>query len=234
MSLGLAQRLPSGDAWAEETGRAALHQHLHTLRDHSIRVRFMRNEAVFNEGQPTAHFYRVVEGCLRLCRHAPDGRRHIADFMLPGDIFGVIEHASYPFTAEAVTNVTLTVFPRLPLDHMTSDDPRVCSDLLTHLSARLLDAHRHLFVLSCQNAKERMASFLVRMADRTGMLPGNILEVSMGRQDIADHLGLTIETVCRAIASLRSDGLISVPVAQRFALVNLNGLRALSEGRTPS
>jgi len=210
-----------------------MNEHLHMLREFSTRQQFSRNETIFNEGDAADHVYKIISGTVRLCRHMPDGRRHIADFMLPGDLVGFAECAEHPLTAEAITIVTLTSFPRSQFDRLGDCDPQVRANLLSLVSTSLLTAQQHLFVLSCQNAKERLASFILRMAARADVLSGDRLDLSMGRQDIADHLGLTIETICRAIASLKSDGAIAVPNSHQLILKDIGALRALSEGSVP-
>jgi len=96
------------------------------------------------------------------------------------------------------------------------------------MSANLLTAQQHLFVLGCQKAEERVASFLLRLADRLDVLCGDPVDVAMSRQDIADHLGLTIETISRAITALRGAGIILVPNAHQLVLRNVAALRTLA------
>jgi CRP-like cAMP-binding protein len=210
---------------------SAIGEHLERLRDCSSRLRFQRNETIFREGDRAAHIYRVVGGCVRLCRHVPDGRRQVADFLFPGDIAGIGELATYPFDAEAANATTVMAYPRDRFEHLAEGTSRFRTDVMAHLAARLRRTHRHLFVLCCQSAKERLASFIVRLSERYDTLYGDSLDLAMGRQDIADHLGLTIETICRAIASLRADGLVDVPNAHQLVLKNIPALRALAEGR---
>jgi len=233
-----AARAPSEDAWKRYEppialiggDRAGVKEHLHRLRDFSMRLRFQRNETIFGQGDTAAHVYIMASGCARLCRHVPDGRRHISDFLFAGDVFGFGEQTVNSLAAEAVGAVTVTACPRAYFERLGEGNPRVRSDLLAHLSARLAIAQQHLFVISCQNAKERLASFIVRMCERNNLY-GDKLDVPMGRQDIADHLGLTIETICRAIATLRGEGTIDVPNPHQFIVRNIEALRALSEGR---
>jgi CRP-like cAMP-binding protein len=87
---------------------------------------------------------------------------------------------------------------------------------------------RHLLVLGCQDAKERLASFLLRLAGRTGVSGSGALDLAMGRQDIADHLGLTIETICRAIRDLKNDGTVVMAAAHQLILADMSALRALA------
>ena len=235
-------RAPSEDAWkrhdpeivpAAPTESGGINQHLNRLRDFSMRLRFQRNETIFSQGDTASHVYTMSSGCVRLCRHVPDGRRHIADFLFSGDIFGLGESATTALAAEAVGSVTVTACPRSYFDRLGEGNPRVRSDLLAHLAARLMISQQHLFVVSCQCAKERLASFVLRMSERNNLY-GDRLDLPMGRQDIADHLGLTIETICRAIAALKAEDLIAVPNAHQFVIRKVEGLRMLAEGRSPN
>src|SRR5262249_52387022 len=155
--------------------------------------------------------YRIVGGTVRLCRYMPDGRRYIVDFLLPGDLMGFFESPDLPVCAEAVTDVSLIAFPRACFDQLAEENAEVRAHLLRHLSCNLLIGQQHLFVLGCQNARERVASFFLKMADRMGASCGDRLDLPMSRQDIADHLGLTIETISRTITGLRGAGVVFVP-----------------------
>ena len=207
-----------------------LQEHLVVLREFGGSLRFSRNETVFQEGDRAQNIYRIVSGTIRLCRHTPDGRRHIAEFALPGDLFGVFGDAEQAFTAEAVTNVTLIAYPRAQFDRHSERDPRFRANILRHLSTTLMTAQLHTFILSCQSAKERLASFILRLADRTGAMETRRLDLTMGRQDVADHLGLTIETICRAVTALKNDKLITVPSTHQLVLRNVEALCELADG----
>jgi CRP-like cAMP-binding protein len=207
---------------------SGLHEHLDRLRSFGLRQSFARNETIFAEGEDAKRIYRIVEGAVRLCKHTADGRRHIVDFMFPGELLGIVEDDEHGFTAEALNNVVVESFPRNRLDQIGRFDPAVGSQLRAHLYENLLTMQMHLLVLGCQDAKERLASFLLRLARRTGIQRGGLLDVAMGRQDIADHLGLTIETICRAIRDLKAQGSVATPNAHQFVLTNMPALRALA------
>jgi len=147
---------------------------------------------------------------------------------LPGDLMGFVESPDLPVGAEAVTDVTLMAFPRACFDQLAEQNPDVRAQLLRHLSCNLLTAQQHLFVLGCQKARERVASFLLRLADRVGASCGDRLDLPMSRQDIADHLGLTIETISRTITGLRSTGAVLVPNTHQIVLRDKAALRALA------
>jgi CRP/FNR family nitrogen fixation transcriptional regulator len=205
-----------------------LTDYLSRIQEHGSRLHFKQNETIFNQDDPADRVYRILSGTIRLCRYMPDGRRYIVDFILPGDIMGFVESPDLPVSAEAVSEVTLVAFPRICFDRLAKENAAVRSQLLCHLSANLLSAQQHMFVLGCQKAKERVASFLLRLADRIDLAYGDRLDLPMGRQDIADHLGLTIETISRMITALRNEGVILVPNTQQIVLRDMVALRALA------
>ena len=211
--------------------QGALLNDLRGIEQFSARVRFAKNETIFNEGDDVGHAYKIVSGMVRLCKHTQDGRRQIADFLLPETLFGIIDRGEYGFSAEAVTDVVLVAYPRAQIDRMAATTTGVADRILAVLTEQFMAMQRHLVVLGCQSAKERVASFLLLLTDRSGTEPGDCLDLSMGRQDIASHLGLTIETVCRAITELKREGLIAVPSLNQIVINNSHGLRELAEGR---
>jgi len=201
---------------------------LERIDAHGAKLQFTRNEPIFNQDDPADQVFRIISGTVRLCRYMPDGRRYIVDFLLPGDLMGFVESPDLPVSAEAVTDVTLMAFPRACFDQLAEQNPDVRAQLLRHLSCNLLTAQQHLFVLGCQKARERVASFLLRLADRVGASCGDRLDLPMSRQDIADHLGLTIETISRTITGLRSTGAVLVPNTHQIVLRDKAALRALA------
>jgi CRP/FNR family nitrogen fixation transcriptional regulator len=205
-----------------------LNDHLRTLHGYSTRHHYRRGETIFGEGEPADRVYKIIAGTVRLCRYSPGGRRHITDFALAGDLLGFLECSDQPMTAEAVEDVTLISYPRSCVDRLASSNPDIRARMMRHLSANLVEAQQQLFVLGCQSAKEKLASFLTRLAGRIDLAPGETLDLPMGRQDIADHLGLTIETVCRTITALKNDGLLSVPSSHELVLKNMAALRTLA------
>ncbi|HEV2560591.1 MAG TPA: cyclic nucleotide-binding domain-containing protein [Rhizomicrobium sp.] len=228
MTLSAARKENFGEVFPPALVPITLNDHLRALQPYSARQRFNRGETIFSEGDPANHVYKVLSGTVRICRHAADGRRYIFDFMMPGDLIGFLECPDQPITAEAVTEVTLISYPKSSFDRLAASSAEVRTRLLCHLSASLRTVQQHLFVLGCQNAKERVASFLLRLADRNDVGAGQRLDLTMGRQDIADHLGLTIETVCRAIAVLRNDRLVTIPNTHQIILNDIRALRALA------
>jgi CRP-like cAMP-binding protein len=152
-----------------------------------------------------------VSGAVRLVKLMADGRRHIAGFQLPGDLFGIEWTGEYELTAEAVTEVTAVRYSRTHLERLGEERADIRRQLTERLRDDLRAAHDHLISLGCQSARERVASFLLRLARRMGAKDGVAIEMHMGRQDIADYLGLTIETVCRTLSDLKDARVIEIP-----------------------
>jgi len=179
-----------------------LKAHLARLQHDAMTLRFRRGETIAAAGDTVAHIYVLSAGCLRLSHHAADGRRHIAKFLFAGDMAGLGDASVFALSTEAVSPVTLTAYSRAVFDRLGEGNDRLRADILAYLSAAIFVAQRQLFELSCLNARERVATFLLRMMERTQLVFGNRLDLPMPRQDIADHLGLSIESICRVFATL--------------------------------
>ncbi len=230
LSLASNEYAAVRSAPARLDGSMALGAHLRALRAFGARQHYAKNETVFAEGDEARFVYKILGGTIRLCRHRCDGRRHIVDFALAGDLVGFIDAAQHPLTAEAVSDVTAIAYPRAQIDRLRAANPDIAAQMSSLLSSNLVATQDQLVVLGCQNAKERFASFLVRMAQRLDVLAGDRLDLCMSRQDIADHLGLTIETVCRTIAALKAGNVIAVPNSHQLILRNPAALAALADG----
>jgi len=191
---------------------------------------FARNKTIFNEGDDAQFSYKVVSGAVRLSKVMIDGRRQIADFALAGDIFGLDWSDDYAVTAEALTEVTLVRYSRNNLARLGEEQVSVRSKLTDVLRRDLWAAQNHLVMLGCQTARERVASFLMLFVKRSHAKNGEIFELPMGRQDIADYLGLTIETVCRTLSDLKQEGLVATPKRHEIVVNNIAALRAIAQG----
>jgi len=211
-----------------ETRQDGLSEHLARIKDHGVRLRFHRNQVIAAAGEAAAHIYTVASGCVRVSHHGGDGRRHIADFLFGGDIWGLGDAQQFALTAEAVSPVTVTAYPRIVFERLGEGNNRLKTEIMSHLSEAIARAHRHLFLLSRLTARERMATFLVRMMQQSQLVYGARLDLPMPRRDIADHLGLTIETVCRALASLREEAVIEVPNSHLVTILDYGALRAIA------
>jgi len=190
--------------------------------------RIGRNETIFFDGDEATAYFRVVSGAVRLCKVLPDGRRHLVDFLFAGDFFGFAVGEEYDCAAEAITDAVVTRYPRSQVESIARTDIDACNALRGCASAALTAAHARSVLLGRLSAVERVASFLVRLTERIG---GNEhVVLPMSRADIADYLGLTIETVSRVITQLKNRGLIRLADTYDLQLRDLDGLTELAEG----
>ena len=223
-----AWRASSGQGVPPSPGRAA--GDLAALQNIGTKLRCHPNQTIFNEGDAAEHAYRVVSGAVRLCKHLADGRRQIVQFLFPGDLFSFMELARHSLTAEAVNDVVLTSYPQRQIVHLGAQDPNLRERFVALLSQRLHRMHDHLMLLGRQTALERVSSFLLSLKERLGADEGDAMEIPMSRQDMADYLGLTIETVCRVLTKLRRSRAIGIPNLHQLVINDVDALHALAEG----
>jgi len=193
-------------------------------------VKFARNDTIYAKGDEARHSYKVIEGAVRLSRIFVDGRRQIVNFFLPDESFGIELSGEYSSTAEAVGDVVALRCPRLCIAQLTQGDPDIGQKRLAMLSKSLAAAERHVAMLGHQSAKERVASFFLALEMQRRTEIEHTLELPLSRQDIADYLGLTIETTCRALSELKRLRIIEAPSRRRIVIRDLSALKALAEG----
>ncbi len=194
------------------------------------RMSFGRGSEVFAEGDASDYFYKVVSGTIRTAKLLSDGRRQIDAFHLAGDIFGLETGEEHRFTAEAVDEVVVEAYRRGRFGSLLQDNPAFGEKLMSSMLSSLERAHNHMVLLGRKTAQEKIASFLLEMAgrlDRDGK--AERFELPMQRTDIADHLGLTIETVSRTLTQMVRDGLIKLAATGRtIVLADKAGLQLLN------
>ncbi|HMK69948.1 MAG TPA: helix-turn-helix domain-containing protein [Xanthobacteraceae bacterium] len=186
---------------------------------------YPRNAEIFGENEPAEYLYKVIAGSVRTYKILSDGRRQIGGFYLPGDIFGFQFAEEHTFSAEAITDVKVLVIKRSTLTALAGSNAAVARELFA-LTSRELRRMQDRVLLLIKSAQERVASFLLEMADRAA--GGNVVELPMSRQDIADYLGLTIETVSRTLTCLESSAAIEVTSSRRIVLRNQTALSRLN------
>ena len=186
---------------------------------------FSRNAEIYGENEPADYLYRVISGAVRTYKVLSDGRRQIGGFYLPGDIFGMECSDEHSFSAEAITECKVLVIKRSSLVSLAARDGEVARQLWTVTAGELQRAQDHIMLL-IKTAQERVAGFLLEMAAR-GATIGEI-ELPMSRQDIADYLGLTIETVSRTLTQLEKSAAIAVPTSRRIVLRNRAALNRMN------
>jgi CRP/FNR family transcriptional regulator, nitrogen fixation regulation protein len=190
------------------------------------RMSYARNVEIYGEGEPAEYLYKVISGAVRICKLLDDGRRQVTAFHLPGEIFGLELGQKHRFSAEAISASSILIPKRSAILALAGRDGDVARQLWTLTADALQRVQDHMLVLGCMNAKERVATFLLQMAKRTS--GDNELDLPMSRQDIADYLGLTIETVSRTMTQLENDAAIRLPTSRRIVLRNRAALGRLN------
>jgi CRP/FNR family nitrogen fixation transcriptional regulator len=175
-------------------------------------MNYPRDAEIFGENEPADYLYKVVSGTVRTYKILSDGRRQVSGFYLPGDIFGLEFADEHTLSAEAISDAKVLVVKRSALNTLAGRD-RLIAQQLFALTGRELHRVQDRILLLIKNARERVASFLLEMAERAS--GNNTIELPMSRQDIADYLGLTIETVCRTLSALETASAIEVSASSR-------------------
>jgi CRP/FNR family transcriptional regulator, nitrogen fixation regulation protein len=188
-------------------------------------MRFARNTEIYGEDEPAEFLYQVVSGAVRTYRMLDDGRRQIIAFYLPGDIFGVEAGEVHLSSAEAVGESQIVMVKRSSLMARADHERDLAKQLWTLTVRELQRVQQHSLVL-IESAEERVAGFLLEMAGRCS--GSQIVELPMSRQDIADYLGLTIETVSRTFTQLVQSGAIALETSRRIQLRNRAALSRLN------
>jgi CRP/FNR family transcriptional regulator len=204
---------------------------LHRLSAASVVTAFDPGTSFISEGEPAEHFFNVTDGHAKLYKLLPDGRRQIVGFARRGDFLGLAVSKSYAFGAEAIDRVRVCRFSRRKLEALLDDFPALERQLLKVASNELVVAQEQMLLLGRKTARERVASFLrareerpVPCGDGTGRVP-----LPMTRGDIADYLGLTLETVSRTLSQFKRDRLIALPTLSEACLLDREAVTEIAE-----
>lgn len=184
------------------------------------------------EGDAATHFFNITGGTVRMYKLLPDGRRQITGFAAVGHFLGLAVSDTYAFSAEAIEPVRYCKFSRARLRTMLDDYPAMEKRLLEVAATELVAAQEQMLLLGRKTARERLASFLM-LQSRQGTACNGLrmrFALPMSRSDIADYLGLTIETVSRTLTKLRSDGFIDIPSTTEIAIRAPAALESLATG----
>jgi CRP/FNR family transcriptional regulator, anaerobic regulatory protein len=184
------------------------------------------------EGDPATHFFNVTGGTARMYKLLPDGRRQITGFSGIGHFLGLAVSETYAFSAEAIDTVRYCKFSRARLRALLDDYPAMEQRLLAVASTELVAAQEQMLLLGRKTARERLASFLIHQSRQGVACHGTRARFAlpMSRGDIADYLGLTIETVSRTLTKLRGDGFIDIPSATEITIRAPAALEGLATG----
>jgi CRP/FNR family transcriptional regulator len=179
-------------------------------------ISIKRGHPLFSAGDPADSVFLIVAGVVRTSMMFPDGRRQIIGFHEAGDVLGLTFTEQHSLSAEAVNATQLLTINRVWLQGVLSLEPHLCLSLIPLASRSMDAARRHLVLLGRMTARERLCTFLLeRLKGEAGKV-----ELPMSRSDIADYLGLTIETVSRTITQLRIDGVIRAAAAREVRIAD--------------
>ena len=193
-------------------------------------VTIVSGQALFYEEDPAEHLFVIREGCARIFKLMADGRRMITGFLYPSDVVGFAENGAYSYGCEAVTALTVCRMPRKRLFDFFGTYPVLEHRMLQIATNELAAAQDQMLLLGRKTALEKLASFLHVLSARNKRrgVSGDRLFLPMSRGDIADHLGLTTESVSRCFTQLRKMNVLQLDSAQNVSIVDADGLTGLT------
>lgn len=231
-----AQAVSNAAAKIDQAQLAIPHGLGHQAPGHIMAISSLQKKApgetLFAEGDEADSVYEIVHGMLRLYKLLPDGRRLITGFLSTGQLLGLAPEGVCVYTAEAITEVTFCRYKRKAFERLIDEVPGFAKRLLTATCHELRAAQDRMLLLGRKTATEKVASFLLLMADQQGSNTVVEVEVPMTRSDIADYLGLTVETVSRTLTKLKQDGLIQLLASARINIHDRSRLEELAAGES--
>jgi CRP/FNR family nitrogen fixation transcriptional regulator len=208
-------------------GREGARRDAQLLKGWGNLARYRDDAEIFCEGDPADYVYQVASGAVRLVRLMSDGRRQINSFYFAGDIFGLDADKVHRFSAEAIGRSEILLIKRSVFLRELRRDAELMDELWTQTTAELRRAQEHMITLGRKSAYERVADFLIDVS--TPLFHSGAVELPMSRTDIADYLGLTIETVSRMLTRLQRNGVISLTSSRRVLLRDRSALAETSD-----
>jgi CRP/FNR family nitrogen fixation transcriptional regulator len=218
-SFGGHDRLAAADLAVAQSGQLDA---LLAIERLALRLNYARNQEIYAEGDPGGYWYKVVSGAVRVFKFLADGRRYLAQFCFAGDCFGFEGTDERLFSAEAVSNAVVLRLPRHATERLADQNPAAARALRETMLRDLANAYGRMLRLGRMTAAARVAAFLIEMAERSDRRKK--LDLPMPRNDIADYLGLTIETVCRVLSSFKRNGIIAIPSAHSIEICDRRAL----------
>jgi CRP/FNR family nitrogen fixation transcriptional regulator len=179
---------------------------------------YRKDEEIYGEGELSEYVYQVIRGAVRTYKLLNDGRRQIGAFHLPGDVFGLDPGSTHRLTAEAISDTTVRLIKRRSLEAAAGTNVKVAHSLWTMTAGDLRHAEDHMLLLGRKTAIEKVATFLLEMDRR--LAKAGMMALPMCRRDIGDYLGLTLETVSRALSQLNDQGILVFSSARQIVLRN--------------
>lgn len=196
------------------------------------RTALQAGEALVREGDPSVDVFNITSGSMRIYKLLPDGRRQITGFLFAGDFIGLASGTTYAFSAEAIEDVTLCRFRKSEYWALIRSRPTLEGALLERATHEIAAAQNQMLLLGRKSARERVASFLVDLPARDPARPtqDGVVNLPMTRSEIADYLGLTIETVSRELTKLKAAGIVTPLTLHALHVDQPEALKAIAEG----
>jgi len=197
-------------------------ERLKTFSGISSEKEFEDKETIFLQQDDAKNLYNITEGNVKIYNLLGDGRIQIVGFLYPGDFFGSYKKEKYNYSAEAIGEVKTCVFGQESLDSYLEQNMELAKELLHMTSHELTLAQDRMGVLGKMNASERVAKFIINISEQRARIgwQNNPVSLPMTRQDIADYLGLTLETVSREITRFKTSNLIKLMNSKQIFIVD--------------
>lgn len=196
----------------------------------STRLEFGPDETILFEDDPADHAFNITEGVVRVSKMLSDGRRQITGFLHPGDFLGLSYQDSYAYSAETVTQVKVCRFRKGDLNRIMRDNPELEHRLLSMANNELALAHERMLLLGRKSAAEKVASFLLSLPRHPDRM--DEIDLPMTRGDIADYLGLTLETVSRTLSGFVRQQIVRNASPRIIVVLDMARISALAAGES--
>ena len=190
-----------------------------SLQQLAVVARYDTDQPIHRYNDPAQYWFRIVAGAARKSALSGDGRRHIVDFLLPGDFFGFCASSEHHFCVETIVAGSLVArFPRRSAERLADSDPQVARHIRQAAFESIARLQRRTLILAGSSALEKVGAFLLEMADRAGVEQTRWVRLPMSRSDIADYLAMAVETVSRTLTELRARRVIAYRDARRVQI----------------
>jgi CRP/FNR family transcriptional regulator, nitrogen fixation regulation protein len=202
-----------------------------SLQQLAIVARYDTDQPIYRYNDPALYWFRIVAGAARKSALSGDGRRHIVDFLLPGDFFGFCASSGHHFCVEAIVAGSLVArYPRRTAERLADTDPQVARHIRQATFESIARLQRLTLILAGSSALEKVGAFLLEMANRTGVEETRWVSLPMSRSDIADYLAMAVETVSRTLTALRARHAIAYRDARRVQICDRGVLERVPMG----
>jgi CRP-like cAMP-binding protein len=204
-----------------------------SLQQLAVVARYDTDQPIYRYNDPAQYWFRIVAGAARKTALSGDGRRHIVDFLLPGDFFGFCASSAHHFCVEAIVAGSLVDrYPRRSAERLADSDPQAARRIRQAAFESITRLQRHTLILAGSSALEKVGAFLLEMANRTGAEETRWISLPMSRSDIADYLAMAVETVSRTLTVLRARRAIAYRDARRVQICDREVLERVPIGWT--